>query len=82
MFAGGVQHVLLEAGPTLSAAFVRAGLVDRVVWYLAPKLLGAGPMAVGALGVPSVDAAIALTVTGISRVGLDVRVDATMGPAH
>ena len=82
LFAGGVQHVLLEAGPTLSAAFVRAGLVDRVVWYLAPKLLGAGPMAVGALGVPSVDAAIALTVTGISRVGLDVRVDATMGPAH
>ena len=80
LFADDVQHVLLEAGPTLSAAFVRAGLVDRVIWYLAPKLLGAGPVAVGALGVPSIDAAIRLGVTGISRVGADVRVDARMSP--
>ena len=81
LIADDVQHVLLEAGPTLSAAFVRAGLVDRVVWYVAGKLLGSGRSAVGELGIPTIDSAISLRITGISRVGDDVRVDATMGPA-
>ena len=76
-----VQHVLLEGGPTLAAAFVRAGLVDRVAWYLAPALLGAGAPAVGDLGVPTIDAAIRLRITGITQVGQDVRVDARMEPA-
>lgn len=76
-----VQHVLLEGGPTLAAAFVRAGLVDRVVWYLAPALLGAGPPAIGDLGVGTIGAALRLHVTGITHVGADVRVDATMEPA-
>ena len=43
--------VWLEGGPTLAAAFLRAGLVDEVVAYLAPALLGSGPAAVGDLGI-------------------------------
>lgn len=39
----GVRSVLLEGGPTLAGAFVAAGTVDKVVGYLAPVLLGAGP---------------------------------------
>ncbi len=74
----GVQSVLLEGGPTLAAAFLRAGLVDRVVWFLAPKLLGAGAAAVGDLGVLGIDAAKGLRITGVRRVGHDVRVDGTM----
>ncbi|NAZ83340.1 bifunctional diaminohydroxyphosphoribosylaminopyrimidine deaminase/5-amino-6-(5-phosphoribosylamino)uracil reductase RibD, partial [Kineococcus sp. R8] len=46
-----VRTVLLEGGPTVAAAFWRAGLVDEVVCYLAPALLGAGAPAVGDLGV-------------------------------
>jgi diaminohydroxyphosphoribosylaminopyrimidine deaminase/5-amino-6-(5-phosphoribosylamino)uracil reductase len=76
--AEGIQHVLLEGGPTLAAAFVRAGLVDRVIWYLAPKLLGAGPAAVGHLDVPGIDQALELEITAVSRVGQDVRLDGTM----
>ena len=45
------QHVLLEGGPTLAAAFLRAGLVDEVVAYVAPVLLGSGRAAVGDLGI-------------------------------
>ena len=41
LFVRDVQHVLLEGGPTLAGAFVAAGLVDRVVAYIAPALLGA-----------------------------------------
>ncbi len=76
-----VRHVLLEAGPTLGAAFLRAGLVDRVIWYLAPTLLGSGHAAVADLGVTTIGGAIALRITGISQVGADVRVDATIAAA-
>lgn len=75
-----VQHVLLEGGPTLAAAFVRAGLADRVVWYLAPKLLGVGTSGVGDLGITSIDGAARLRISAVSRVGADVRVDGTMCP--
>ncbi len=35
-----INEVLVEAGPTLSGALLRAGLVDEVLLYLAPCLLG------------------------------------------
>jgi diaminohydroxyphosphoribosylaminopyrimidine deaminase/5-amino-6-(5-phosphoribosylamino)uracil reductase len=78
--ASDVQHVLLEGGPTLAAAFLRAGLVDRFVWYLAPKILGSGVPAVGDLGVPGIASAMLLEITGITRVGQDVRLDGRMVP--
>jgi diaminohydroxyphosphoribosylaminopyrimidine deaminase/5-amino-6-(5-phosphoribosylamino)uracil reductase len=48
------RHVLLEGGPTLAAAFWRAGLVDDVVAYVAPALLGAGTPAVADLGITTI----------------------------
>ncbi|GAA1735191.1 bifunctional diaminohydroxyphosphoribosylaminopyrimidine deaminase/5-amino-6-(5-phosphoribosylamino)uracil reductase RibD [Isoptericola hypogeus] len=44
------RRVLLEGGPTLAAAFWRAGLVDEVVAYVAPVLIGLGKPAVADLG--------------------------------
>ena len=44
LFDRDVRRVLLEGGPTLAAAFLRAGLVDEVVIHLAPKLLGCRPL--------------------------------------
>ena len=75
-----VQNVLLEGGPTLAAAFLRAGLVDHVIWYLAPKILGSGVQAVGDLGIAGIDSPLRLEVTGITRVGQDVRLDGRMVP--
>jgi diaminohydroxyphosphoribosylaminopyrimidine deaminase/5-amino-6-(5-phosphoribosylamino)uracil reductase len=48
------RHVLLEGGPQLAAAFLRAGLVDQIVAYIAPALLGAGPTAVADLGIGTI----------------------------
>ena len=70
------QHVLLEGGPTLAGAFLRAGLVDRVIAYLAPALLGAGPAALSDAGVGTIADAIRLEVIDIARVGPDVRLTA------
>lgn len=39
----GWHTVMLEGGPTLAAAFLEAGLVDRWVQYLAPVVAGGGP---------------------------------------
>ncbi len=68
-----VRHAWLEGGPTLAAAFLRAGLVDEVVAYLAPALLGAGPAALGSLGVDTIADAVRLQLTDVCRVGDDVR---------
>lgn len=75
-----VRSVLLEGGPTLAAAFVAAGLVDEVVCYLAPALLGAGPAAVGDLGITSMPDVARLRLREVTRVGDDVRIVARPTP--
>ena len=77
-----VRSVLLEGGPTLVAAFVRAGLVDAVRWYVAPALLGAGPSALGDAGMSTIAEALRLSVVDVVRVGDDVRIDARAIRAH
>ena len=68
-----VVSVLLEGGPTLAGAFLSAGLVDRVVAYVAPALLGSGPAALGAAGVGTISGAHRLQVDDVTRTGEDVR---------
>jgi diaminohydroxyphosphoribosylaminopyrimidine deaminase/5-amino-6-(5-phosphoribosylamino)uracil reductase len=70
----GVVSVLLEGGATVAAAFLREGLVDRVVTYVAPALLGEGPSAVAPLGVGTISAALRLRLDEVERVGGDVRI--------
>ncbi len=48
----GVQSLLLEGGPTLATAFLRAGLVDKLLVFVAPVLAGGGPRWVGELDEP------------------------------
>jgi diaminohydroxyphosphoribosylaminopyrimidine deaminase / 5-amino-6-(5-phosphoribosylamino)uracil reductase len=48
----GVQSLLLEGGPTLATAFLEAGLVDKLLLFLAPVLSGAGPHVLGELADP------------------------------
>jgi diaminohydroxyphosphoribosylaminopyrimidine deaminase / 5-amino-6-(5-phosphoribosylamino)uracil reductase len=74
--ARGVVSVLLEGGPTLAGAFAAAGLVDRVVGYLAPVLLGAGPTALGEAGVGTIADALRLRIDEVVRIGDDIRITA------
>jgi diaminohydroxyphosphoribosylaminopyrimidine deaminase / 5-amino-6-(5-phosphoribosylamino)uracil reductase len=48
----GVQSLLLEGGPTLATAFLVAGLVDKLLLFVAPVLAGEGPRALGDLAAP------------------------------
>jgi diaminohydroxyphosphoribosylaminopyrimidine deaminase/5-amino-6-(5-phosphoribosylamino)uracil reductase len=47
-----VQSLLLEGGPTLATAFLEAGLVDKLLLFVAPVLAGSGPHAIGDLAAP------------------------------
>lgn len=69
----GIRSVLLEGGATLGAAFQRAGLVDELVVYVAPVLLGAGAAAVGRLGIETLTAAPPWTMHDVARLADDVR---------
>jgi diaminohydroxyphosphoribosylaminopyrimidine deaminase/5-amino-6-(5-phosphoribosylamino)uracil reductase len=79
------RHVFLEGGPTLAAAFLGAGLVDEVVVYVAPMLLGSGPSAVGDLGIGTIADALHLSVADVTVLeplndGDDTDVRITMSP--
>ena len=72
----GVNEVHTECGPVLSGALLQARLVDEVVVYLAPALLG--DAARGMFTLPTVAAMrdrIGLEITGVERVGADLRID-------
>ena len=65
--AEGVQSLLLEGGPTLATSFLRAGLVDKLLVFVAPVLAGDGPRFVGRLR-----DAVQLTELRARRIGDDV----------
>jgi diaminohydroxyphosphoribosylaminopyrimidine deaminase/5-amino-6-(5-phosphoribosylamino)uracil reductase len=71
----GIVHLLLEGGPTVAMSFVRAELVDRVVGYIAPMLIGGGGFpALGGEGAPSIDKAWPFRIDEVTQVGKDLRI--------
>ncbi len=58
----GVQSVFVEGGPSLASAFLAAGLVDHVLAYIAPVLLGGPKLALTDIGVTSIGEAQRFTV--------------------
>lgn len=76
LFDRGCRRVLLEGGPTLAGAYLREGLVDEVVGYIAPKLLGDGPAALAGAGIVTIAEAIDLDLVDVRRVGPDIRITA------
>ena len=68
----GVQHVLIEGGGRTHGEAFDRGLVDRVVFYMAPVLLGGEIPAIGGLG----RAPLRLENPVYKKVGPDLRIEA------
>lgn len=66
LFARERRHVFLEGGATLAAAFLTAALVDEIVVYIAPFLLGAGRTAVADLAITTMGDAFRPAVADVS----------------
>jgi diaminohydroxyphosphoribosylaminopyrimidine deaminase / 5-amino-6-(5-phosphoribosylamino)uracil reductase len=76
---GEINEVLLEAGPTLSGAFLQAGLVDELIVYVAEKLLGDRGLPLFRLpGLEAIAHQLQLGFRDVRRVGNDVRIIASI----
>ncbi|MGB8076642.1 MAG: bifunctional diaminohydroxyphosphoribosylaminopyrimidine deaminase/5-amino-6-(5-phosphoribosylamino)uracil reductase RibD, partial [Gallionella sp.] len=76
----GCNEVLLEAGSTLNGAVLRAGLVDELLLYVAPQLLGDAARGVAQLGeLTSLDRRIDLMWRDVRQIGNDLRITAKVG---
>ena len=64
--------VLLEGGPTLAGAFLRAGVVDRILAYVAPILLGGPVTAVDDVGVATITGALRWQYDEVQTIGPDL----------
>ena len=64
--------VMVEGGPTIAGAFLRAGVVDRILAYVAPVLLGGPFGAVDDLGVTGIARALRWRYDGVERIGPDL----------
>lgn len=69
----GVEAVFLEGGPTLAGSFLRQRLIDRIINYVAPALLGAGKSGLGDAGITTMSEIFRLELLDVARSGPDVR---------
>jgi diaminohydroxyphosphoribosylaminopyrimidine deaminase/5-amino-6-(5-phosphoribosylamino)uracil reductase len=73
----GINEVLVEAGSTLNGALFKAGLVDELLLYVAPQLLGDMARGIAALGeLTALDQRVDLEWQDVRRVGNDLRITA------
>ncbi|MCZ6832980.1 MAG: bifunctional diaminohydroxyphosphoribosylaminopyrimidine deaminase/5-amino-6-(5-phosphoribosylamino)uracil reductase RibD [Acidobacteria bacterium] len=71
----GVASVLVEGGGEVAWSFLRKGLVDHLIWYISPLIIGGGGVpVVGGPGVPRPAAGIPLQDLRLKRIGPDLEI--------
>ncbi|HOQ79656.1 MAG TPA: bifunctional diaminohydroxyphosphoribosylaminopyrimidine deaminase/5-amino-6-(5-phosphoribosylamino)uracil reductase RibD [Candidatus Cloacimonadota bacterium] len=70
-----ITAVLVECGAKLSSSFLKAKLVDKIYYYVSPKILGANYSVYSHLDVGSIDKAIELETTSIKEIEGDIRIE-------
>jgi diaminohydroxyphosphoribosylaminopyrimidine deaminase/5-amino-6-(5-phosphoribosylamino)uracil reductase len=73
LLALGVNHILLESGPTLATAMLHAGMLDELMMYQGASVLGAGKSFVADLGIATVNNAMSMQRISTETFGDDVK---------
>ena len=68
----GVKSVWVEGGPRVASEFLKAGLVDEIIVYFAPMLLGGNNVSLQDIGVESMAGAIGLEIVENKMLGRDI----------
>lgn len=76
------NEVLVEAGATLAGSFLRRGLLDELIIYMAPKLLGSSARPLFDLPLNTMSAALPVKVCDMRAVGDDWRITAVPDMEH
>ena len=73
----GIDSILLEGGSTLNYSALEAGIVDKVISFISPKIFGgtSGKTPVGGVGIKCVKDSILLTDTQVSRFNEDIMIE-------
>ncbi len=74
------NEVLVEAGANLAGAFLRRGLIDELVIYMAPKLLGSDARPLFELPLQTMSAQLPLIISDFRSLGNDWRITARPDP--
>ena len=73
VLATGVNHIVLESGPTLATAMLQAGMLDELMLYQGASVLGAGKSFVADLGISTIENAISMQRISTETFGDDVK---------
>lgn len=75
--AMGIDSILVEGGSTLNYSLIKEGLVDKVIAFIAPKIVGGvnAKTAVGGEGISRIEDALLLDNITVSRFGEDIMVE-------
>lgn len=76
----GFISALVEGGPRVITSFLKAGLVQRVVTFVAPKIVGTGYASVGSLGITDIRNALQLSDVEMNAYGADWCVTGVLTP--
>ena len=77
----GVRSVMVEGGAKIITSLLRAGLANRLIICIAPKVVGSGIEGVGDLGIAALPEAIKFTSHSFRQLGEDVMFDGEIAPA-
>jgi len=70
----GFNQLMIEAGPTLGTALLRADLIDEIVLFQAPTFLGAGLSAIGDLGITNIAGRLDFEISDVEVIGADLKI--------
>jgi diaminohydroxyphosphoribosylaminopyrimidine deaminase/5-amino-6-(5-phosphoribosylamino)uracil reductase len=73
LLALGVNHILLESGPTLATALLQAGMLDELMLYQGASVLGVGKSFVADLGITNVNNTMSMQRISTETFGADVK---------
>ncbi|MEI7898506.1 MAG: bifunctional diaminohydroxyphosphoribosylaminopyrimidine deaminase/5-amino-6-(5-phosphoribosylamino)uracil reductase RibD [bacterium] len=76
--AMGIDSVMIEGGSTLAFSALQDGIVDKMISFIAPKILGGSnaPTAVGGKGIKTMEDAINLKNMKVRKIGNDLMIEA------
>lgn len=67
-----ITSIMIEGGNQVYSSALKAGVVDKIVVFLSPKILGDGTPSFSSLGVKGIDEAVGLKELDVKRVGEDL----------
>ncbi|MCK4307781.1 bifunctional diaminohydroxyphosphoribosylaminopyrimidine deaminase/5-amino-6-(5-phosphoribosylamino)uracil reductase RibD [candidate division WOR-3 bacterium] len=70
-----IQSILIEGGREVFTESLSRGIVDKVYFFIAPKLLGSGVPVIGDLGIEKLESALSLTSVKFRKFGEDVLIE-------